>query len=50
MQHPGFFHRAGPFPLRDIATMVGAALTNDDDGSRTSAAEQSQERLGSERR
>jgi UDP-3-O-[3-hydroxymyristoyl] glucosamine N-acyltransferase len=34
MQHAGFFHRAGPFPLRDIATKVGAALTNDDDGSR----------------
>jgi UDP-3-O-[3-hydroxymyristoyl] glucosamine N-acyltransferase len=34
MQHPGFFHRAGPFPLRDIATKVGAALTNDDDGLR----------------
>ena len=34
MQHPGFFRRAGPFPLRDIATKVGAVLTNDDDGLR----------------
>jgi UDP-3-O-[3-hydroxymyristoyl] glucosamine N-acyltransferase len=34
MQHPGFFHRGGPFPLRDIATKVGAVLTNNDDGLR----------------
>ena len=34
MQHPGFFHRAGPFALRDIAEKVGAVLTHDDDGSR----------------
>src|SRR5947207_12907055 len=34
MQHPGFFHRAGPFALRDIAEKVGAVLTRDDDGSR----------------
>jgi UDP-3-O-[3-hydroxymyristoyl] glucosamine N-acyltransferase len=34
MQHPGFFHRAGPFALRDIAAKVGAVLTRDDDGSR----------------
>jgi UDP-3-O-[3-hydroxymyristoyl] glucosamine N-acyltransferase len=26
MQHPGFFHRAGPFPLRRIAELTGAAL------------------------
>ena len=34
MQHPGFFDRAGPFALRDIAEKVGAVLTRDDDGSR----------------
>jgi UDP-3-O-[3-hydroxymyristoyl] glucosamine N-acyltransferase len=26
MQHPGFFERAGPFPLRLIATRLGAEL------------------------
>ena len=34
MQHPGFFERAGPFALRDIAEKVGAALTREEDGSR----------------
>jgi UDP-3-O-[3-hydroxymyristoyl] glucosamine N-acyltransferase len=34
MQHPGFFERAGPFALRDIADKVGAALTREEDGSR----------------
>jgi UDP-3-O-[3-hydroxymyristoyl] glucosamine N-acyltransferase len=34
MQHPGFFRRTGPFPLSDIATKIGAALTNSDEGSR----------------
>jgi UDP-3-O-[3-hydroxymyristoyl] glucosamine N-acyltransferase len=32
--HPGFFHRAGPFTLRDIAEKIGAVVTRDDDGSR----------------
>jgi len=34
MQHPGFFERAGPFALREIAEKVGAALTRTEDGSR----------------
>src|SRR5262249_8908084 len=34
MQHPGFFERAGPFALRDIAERVGAALTRKEDGYR----------------
>jgi len=34
MQHPGFFERAGPFRLRDIADKIGATLTRDEDGSR----------------
>jgi UDP-3-O-[3-hydroxymyristoyl] glucosamine N-acyltransferase len=34
MQHPGFFERAGPFPLRQIAEHVGAALADDSDGAR----------------
>lgn len=34
MQHPGFFRRAGPFPLRDIAVKVGALLTREEDGMR----------------
>jgi UDP-3-O-[3-hydroxymyristoyl] glucosamine N-acyltransferase len=34
VQHPGFFERAGPFALRDIAEKVGAALTREEDGSR----------------
>jgi len=34
MHHPGFFHRAGPFALRDIAEKVGAVLTRDEEGSR----------------
>jgi UDP-3-O-[3-hydroxymyristoyl] glucosamine N-acyltransferase len=34
MHHPRFFHRAGPFPLCDIAEKIGAIVTRDDDGSR----------------
>jgi UDP-3-O-[3-hydroxymyristoyl] glucosamine N-acyltransferase len=34
MQHPGFFERAGPFALQDIAEKVGAALTRKEDGYR----------------
>jgi UDP-3-O-[3-hydroxymyristoyl] glucosamine N-acyltransferase len=34
MKHPGFFRRAGPFSLREIALKVGALLTSDDDGMR----------------
>ena len=34
MQHPGFFERAGPFALREIAEKVGATLTRKEDGSR----------------
>jgi UDP-3-O-[3-hydroxymyristoyl] glucosamine N-acyltransferase len=34
MQHPGFFDRAGPFPLRQIAEHVGAALVHADDAAR----------------
>src|SRR5262249_31408857 len=34
MQHPGFFERAGPFALREIAEKVSAALTRKEDGSR----------------
>jgi UDP-3-O-[3-hydroxymyristoyl] glucosamine N-acyltransferase len=26
MEHPGFFHRAGPFALRELAEVTGAAL------------------------
>lgn len=35
MRHPGFFHRAGPFPLTVIAETVGAQLGKDDDGTRS---------------
>ena len=34
MEHPGFFERAGPFPLRHIAAKVGIDLTSEDDGQR----------------
>jgi UDP-3-O-[3-hydroxymyristoyl] glucosamine N-acyltransferase len=34
VQHPGFFDRAGPFPLCQIAEHVGAALVRADDGAR----------------
>jgi UDP-3-O-[3-hydroxymyristoyl] glucosamine N-acyltransferase len=34
MQHPGFFLRAGPFALRDIAAKIGATLTREEDGGR----------------
>lgn len=30
MQHPGFFHRAGPFTLKDIATASGATVIGED--------------------
>src|SRR5262245_28060313 len=33
MAHPGFFHRAGPFPLWFIAEKVGARLSDSKDGS-----------------
>ena len=32
MQHPGFFQRGGPFPLRLIAATVGAELVDAVDG------------------
>jgi UDP-3-O-[3-hydroxymyristoyl] glucosamine N-acyltransferase len=35
MQHPGFFNRAGPFTLDDIASAIGAKLSASIDGSRT---------------
>ncbi|OYW56506.1 MAG: UDP-3-O-(3-hydroxymyristoyl)glucosamine N-acyltransferase [Hyphomicrobium sp. 32-62-53] len=31
MQHPGFFHRAGPFTLKDIATASGATVIGEDE-------------------
>jgi UDP-3-O-[3-hydroxymyristoyl] glucosamine N-acyltransferase len=31
MEHPGFFERAGPFPLRDMATVAGATPSADVD-------------------
>jgi UDP-3-O-[3-hydroxymyristoyl] glucosamine N-acyltransferase len=34
MQHPGFFDRAGPFPLCKIAEHVGASLADGGDGAR----------------
>jgi len=34
MQHPGFFERAGPFSVREIAARVGATLANNADGAR----------------
>ena len=34
MQHPGFFERAGPFALRDIADRIGAVLIRKEDGAR----------------
>ena len=33
MAHPGFFHRAGPFPLWLIAETIGAGLIGVCDGS-----------------
>src|SRR5512137_584834 len=30
MQHPGFFHRAGPFSLKDIAAATGAVVIGED--------------------
>lgn len=35
MQHPGFFHRAGPFSLRYVVTAIGAELVHDSAGSRS---------------
>lgn len=34
-RHAGFFERAGPFTLRQIAEHVGASLLHDSDGSRS---------------
>jgi UDP-3-O-[3-hydroxymyristoyl] glucosamine N-acyltransferase len=34
MQHPGFFLRAGPFPLATLAEAIGAGLVCADDGAR----------------
>ena len=34
MQHPGFFRRAGPYPLKAIAQAVGADLDGGCDGDR----------------
>ena len=31
MEHPGFFERAGPFPLRDLVEAAGATLSSDVD-------------------
>ncbi len=36
-EHPGFFHRAGPFPLHVIAKSIGAELSRSADGTRTIA-------------
>jgi UDP-3-O-[3-hydroxymyristoyl] glucosamine N-acyltransferase len=33
MEHAGFFHRAGPFPLSVIADTIGAKLTEAKDGA-----------------
>ena len=35
MQHQGFFHRAGPFALSDVAHAIGATLTENQDGTRS---------------
>ena len=35
LRHAGFFERAGPFTLRQIAEHVGAKLVHDDDGARS---------------
>jgi UDP-3-O-[3-hydroxymyristoyl] glucosamine N-acyltransferase len=35
MEHMGFFHRAGPFPLRMVADTIGAELSHSADGIRT---------------
>ena len=32
MEHPGFFDRAGPFPLTEVAKSVGAKIAEDADG------------------
>lgn len=34
MEHPGFFERAGPFPLAEVARATGAELAAGADGSR----------------
>ena len=33
MEHPGFFHRAGPFPLWLIAETIGAEMIGTHDGA-----------------
>lgn len=33
MEHPGFFERAGPFPLAELAKATGIELSSDVDGS-----------------
>jgi UDP-3-O-[3-hydroxymyristoyl] glucosamine N-acyltransferase len=33
MEHPGFFERAGPFPLQTVAEHLGAELPSDAEGS-----------------
>ena len=35
LRHAGFFERAGPFTLRQIAEHVGATLVHDSDGARS---------------
>src|SRR5512145_2295683 len=35
LRHAGFFERAGPFTLRQIAEHVGAKLVHEDDGARS---------------
>ena len=34
MQHPGFFERAGPFAMRNIAETIGAQLSAGADGEK----------------
>jgi len=47
MHHPGFFHRAGPFALRDIAEKIGAVLMRAEEGSRMIADVKSLRNAGS---
>ncbi len=37
MEHPGFFERAGPFTVAELAQRIGAELRPGDDGSRSLA-------------
>ena len=48
MQHPGFFHPAGPFALRDIAEKIGAVLKREEEGSRMVADVKSLRNAGSD--